>query len=1053
MNVLFVHQNFPGQYKHLAPALAADPANAVAVIADEAVLSLRPAMPGVKLVTYALRRPATAAAHRYVQGLESGVQRGLAAAAAAVRLRDEGFVPDVICAHPGWGEALYLKDVFPRSLMLSYFEFYYRPQGSDVGFDPEFPPSADDRFRVRTKNSVNLLSLEASDWGIAPTEWQRRQFPAHYRDRISVVHDGIDTEIVKPRTGVGIGMRGNGLRLTAADEVVTFVNRNLEPYRGFHAFMRALPELQRRRPEAQVVIVGGDEVSYGRPPAGGRRWRPVMLEEVGSSLDLSRVHFTGRIPYADYLALLQVSAVHVYLTYPFVLSWSMLEAMAAGCLVVGSRTPPVEEVIEHGRNGLLVDFFRSDALVEAVERVLNHPDRMRVLREAARNTIRARYDLRSVCLPRQVDLIRALASRVPVARVRRARSQSYIRTEEPIMEDTRQEDARLARLEEGRSHQRAGQLAEARAVYESLLQRDSDDSDALHLLGLVDLQEGRAEAAAERIGAAIRLKSDDPAYQANLGTVYRILGRHEQAIKFYQQALALDPRSVTARTGLGLCLLVLGRIAEAETTLRAAVAASPRSLEAQVALGSALQSGGKMEEAEIVYLHALTLNPGHPETLNALGGVLQARGKAEEAILRFQEAIKAGPPSVAAHLNLASLLQSEGRTDEAIEHLRQAVSAEPRSAEAIFRLSLALRDCGRVGESLTGLREALAIDPDHDRAIEALLSLGAAATVPVDAARRLRTRAAATPRDARLQFLSRTLMAALVPQWRLPSIRDTQRNAAYAEAIRRAMRSDARVLDIGAGSGWLAAVAARSGAAHVTACESSPLLAAAAQMMLARSGVADRVAVLSKPSTDLVIGRDTVEAFDLIVFEPVSGGLFDQSTMATLQDAHKRLLAPGGRIIPEAGEVLGALVGGDAMARRFFAGKIDDYELCSLDAFLPPRFPLSDEREQFQILSEPETILTIAGSDAQAAASVVFRSGEAGPCCGILTWVCLELGPEIRLTNDPRACDDRSGAWEPIFHPFPEPLYLQDGAQVTLSVGLAPDGVIFGVPERSAGST
>jgi glycosyltransferase involved in cell wall biosynthesis len=370
MRVLFVHQNFPGQYLHLAAALAArgDEVSALAIERQKPP-------PGVRVLFYKPQRGSSSGIHPWVSDIETKVIRGEAAAQATLALRDQGFTPDVICAHPGWGEALFLKDVFPDTPMLSFIEFYYTTDGADFGFDPEF---ADDdlpaRCRLRMKNANSLLNLDIADWCVTPTEWQRSTVPARYRDRMTVIHDGIDTERVKPNPHVKLGLAKSGLTLRPGDEVITFVNRNMEPYRGFHVFMRALPEIQKRRPNAVVLIVGGDDISYGKRLPPGETWRQRMLAEVGDRLDMQRVRFVGRIPYNDFAAMLQVSAVHVYLTYPFVLSWSMLEAMSAGCLVVGSSTPPVEEVISDGVNGLLVDFFSPQGIAEAIDRVLTHPD-------------------------------------------------------------------------------------------------------------------------------------------------------------------------------------------------------------------------------------------------------------------------------------------------------------------------------------------------------------------------------------------------------------------------------------------------------------------------------------------------------------------------------------------------------------------------------------------------------------------------------------------------------------------------------------------------------
>ncbi|HKK23767.1 MAG TPA: glycosyltransferase family 4 protein [Pseudohaliea sp.] len=413
MKILFCHQNFPGQYKHIAPAIARRPGVEAVCIGEQVNTNrIDPAglPPGLRLAPYETPRGPSPDTHHYIRGFEGHVRRGQAVARKAVELRQQGFVPDVIAAHPGWGEALFLKDVFPRAPLLAFAEFFYRARGSDVGFDPEYPVTFDDHCRVRVKNATLILSLEAADWIVCPTRWQARQLPAGFAERLSIVHDGIDTERVHPDPSARLTLADSNLELKAGDEVITFVNRNLEPYRGFHVFLRALPEIQRRRPRAHVLILGGDDVSYGKALPEGETYRQRLLAELGDRLDLSRLHFLGRIPYGQFLKVLQVSAVHVYLTYPFVLSWSMLEAMAAGCLVIGSATPPVAEVLEDGKTGLLVDFFDRDGIAERIDGVLDHPDRMQALRTRARQAVIDGYDLRSVCLPRHLALIEDLAA-------------------------------------------------------------------------------------------------------------------------------------------------------------------------------------------------------------------------------------------------------------------------------------------------------------------------------------------------------------------------------------------------------------------------------------------------------------------------------------------------------------------------------------------------------------------------------------------------------------------------------------------------------------------
>jgi glycosyltransferase involved in cell wall biosynthesis len=401
VNILFVHQNMPGQFKHLAPQLAAQKGNKVAFITKRENVDL----PGVKKMVYTLPRTARDTTHQYVRLFENSVIHGQQVVRSCHSLIKDGFRPDVIVGHPGWGECLFLKDVFPNTPLLNFCEFYYHGRGADVGFNPEEPAGIDDICRARARNAHLLLSLESCDAGLSPTHWQKTRHPERLQDKISVIFDGIDTDYIRPDPTATFELP-DGRVLSRADEVVTYVARNLEPYRGFPSFIRSLPKLLADRPNAQVLIVGGDEVSYGRMPAGGKTWRETMLAEV--PLDAGRVHFLGKLPYARYRSVLQISSAHVYLTYPFVLSWSCMEAMAAGCLVIGSQTPPVEEVIEDGVNGLLTDFHSPDRIAESTAQALAAGASLDPLRRRARETVMERYALNR-CLPAQLALIRNIA--------------------------------------------------------------------------------------------------------------------------------------------------------------------------------------------------------------------------------------------------------------------------------------------------------------------------------------------------------------------------------------------------------------------------------------------------------------------------------------------------------------------------------------------------------------------------------------------------------------------------------------------------------------------
>lgn len=379
MNVLLIHQNFPGQFRHLAQDLVKrDSRQLLAIGRDTA-----PGMAGVRLLRYRPHRSPSRQTHGYLRGFEDAVLHGQQVARLLLQQKSRGYRPDIILAHPGWGETLYAKDVFPDVPLVHFCEYYYHAQGADAGFDPEFPTSLDDLSRIRTRNALHLLNLEHCDLAITPTRWQHGLHPTQFHSKIRIAHEGVALDRLRPDFQARLPLP-NGQEVKAGQPVVTYVARNLEPYRGFHSFMRAIPRVLAGHPQAQVILVGGDDVSYGLQPKGAPNWRSRMLGEV--DIDHSRVHFLGKLPYAQYLKVLQVSAAHVYLTYPFVLSWSMLEAMGSGCLLIGSDTAPVREVIRHGENGYLVDFFDPSAIADRTLEALHNPRNQLPLRVAARRT-------------------------------------------------------------------------------------------------------------------------------------------------------------------------------------------------------------------------------------------------------------------------------------------------------------------------------------------------------------------------------------------------------------------------------------------------------------------------------------------------------------------------------------------------------------------------------------------------------------------------------------------------------------------------------------------
>ena len=398
MRILFLHSNFPAQFRHLAVALAQDSNHKVVF----GTTRKEGALPGVYKAIYTPSREAHPQTHHYVRTLENAVLQGQAVYRLADQLKAQSFIPDVVYAHSGWGPSLFIKDIFPKAKLLCYFEWFYHAHGSDADFDPSEPLTADDEARIRIKNAPILIDLYSCDRGLSPTYWQRQQFPPEYHSKITVHHDGVDTQFFQPQPGAKLFLPRINLDLREVPEIVTYVARGMEPYRGFPQLIETVALLQKRRPQCHVVIVGENRVAYGRTLPNGKTYKDLMLEKV--PLDLNRVHFTGLLPYPEYLQVLQASSAHLYLTRPFVLSWSMLEALSAGCLVVGSYTAPVTEMIQDGVNGLLVDFFDMQKICDRIEEALDNPTQMAPIRAKARETILERYDLAQL-LPQHLQWI------------------------------------------------------------------------------------------------------------------------------------------------------------------------------------------------------------------------------------------------------------------------------------------------------------------------------------------------------------------------------------------------------------------------------------------------------------------------------------------------------------------------------------------------------------------------------------------------------------------------------------------------------------------------
>ena len=403
MRILFLHPNFPAQFRHLATVLGQDKNHQVVYATNRREGQIA----GVQKVWYEKSRTARPETHHYVRPLENAVLEAQGVYRIAQQLKNQGFIPDIVYGHSGWGPTLFMKDIFPKSTLLCYFEWFYQAHGSDADFDPSDPINADDEARIRIKNAPILIDLYTCDRGLSPTKWQRAQFPVEFHSKLKVHHDGIDTSYFKPEPGAKLVIPRINLDLSEAQEIATYVARGMEPYRGFPQFIETIFLLQKKRPQCHVVIVGKNRVAYGKSLPDGKTYKEAMLEQF--PLDLERVHFTDLLPYNEYLQVLQASSVHIYLTRPFVLSWSMLEALSTGCLIVASDTPPVTEMIQDGVNGLLVDFFSPPQICDRVCEALDNPDKMASIRTNARETILEGYDLAKL-LPEHLDWLLSFKS-------------------------------------------------------------------------------------------------------------------------------------------------------------------------------------------------------------------------------------------------------------------------------------------------------------------------------------------------------------------------------------------------------------------------------------------------------------------------------------------------------------------------------------------------------------------------------------------------------------------------------------------------------------------
>ena len=405
MKLLFVHQNMPGQYREFIQWLADQKQHEIVFLTQR---NNPPEFEGVRAVVYKTHHNAPKDTYGLSKTWETAAGAGFGAALALQQIVKDGFQPDIIIGHVGWGEMTFFREILPDTPMIGFFEYFYSVRGGPVGFDPNSPVSDHAPFIMHGHNVVPHMNIEAVDLGHSPTFWQRNRFPKSFHDKIYVCHDGIRTDKLKPNPNAKVTLGRLDRPLTADDEIVTYMARNLEATRGYQQFMRAVPHLQKARPNARILVIGGNEASYGKKSEHPGGLRGEMEAEVGHLINWDRLHFLGQVPFESYQNIIQISSCHLYLSMPFVLSWSLLESMAMQATIVASDVDPVREAVTHGETGLLVDFFDPEGIAAQVADVLARPKDYAHLGPAAREHVVKTYDFNTVCLPEHIRRINSL---------------------------------------------------------------------------------------------------------------------------------------------------------------------------------------------------------------------------------------------------------------------------------------------------------------------------------------------------------------------------------------------------------------------------------------------------------------------------------------------------------------------------------------------------------------------------------------------------------------------------------------------------------------------
>lgn len=355
--ILFLHPNFPAQFRHLASAAAACGHDARFLCQTHYGRTL----PGVQRLTLK-----GSCSHEQLNALGGDLLERSAALANQYQLglsnlEESGWQPDVVISHSGWGCGLHVREVWPHCRHIAYLEWWFDPQSDFLNYDPhnqDLNLSRQQGKKLWLRNQSLALELVTADAIVAPTQWQARQLPPLLKERCFVIHDGIDLDRFKPEP-----------KKRQIDQVVvTYGTRGMEPMRAFPQFILGILPLLNKNTHIQVQIAGEDGIYYGgRPPQTHSTWGKWAKHQLSESGLSQRVEWLGHLGPDQYTAWLQRSDCHVHLTHPFVASWSLLEALACQCPMVVSDVEPVRELCEATKAVVTyVDHRNTDSLIGAI---------------------------------------------------------------------------------------------------------------------------------------------------------------------------------------------------------------------------------------------------------------------------------------------------------------------------------------------------------------------------------------------------------------------------------------------------------------------------------------------------------------------------------------------------------------------------------------------------------------------------------------------------------------------------------------------------------------